>query len=166
MNAIVLTNEQTKDQLNKRFPITKSHLLILSVTYQDPRVVLHEGSDKVTVGLAVVLNSTIHIKVGDRPPVRLENLGGSCEVTASFRYEPSEFSFYLDSATIDKLHLQGVPDKYLRIVEGLSLKAASEGLRKHPVYTLRDESAKKAVARMLLKDVVVRDGKLHTTLGL
>jgi len=57
--TIVLTNEQINYELDKRFPITKSHLLILSVTYQDPGVVLHEGSDEVTVGLAVVLNSTI-----------------------------------------------------------------------------------------------------------
>lgn len=164
--TVVLTNEQIQEQVNSRFPITKNHLLIFSVTYQDPKVVLREGSDTVTLGLTAILNARFQISRNDQPWLDLKDIGGTSEVTAKFRYEPEEFAFYLDSANVESLRIHNVPERYLKIVEGLSLDAVTDALRDHPVYTLRATDTRKAIAKMVLKDVIVQNEKLYITLGL
>jgi len=162
---IVLTNQQLQDQLDKRFPITKKHLRLFSVTYKDPQVILQDGSDKVTLSITAVLNG-ISVKVGERPAWKPDNLSSTCRLVTTLRYEPSQFAFYLDDSTVEELRFEGIPKKFHSMMKKISLVAIQEILRKYPVYTLRGDTVKKKVSKMLLKDVVVRDGKLHITLSL
>ena len=62
--------------------------------------------------------------------------------------------------------IQGIPEKWTGVVENVSLDLVSGVFKKHPVYTIRANSIKKTVARMVLKNVEVANGELTITLGI
>lgn len=48
---IKITNDEIQRKLASRFPITMNYLFIFDITYENPEVILLEGSDKVSVSL-------------------------------------------------------------------------------------------------------------------
>jgi hypothetical protein len=152
------TDSQLQEALSARLPIQRTYLFLIQVTLDHPRVTLIEGSDRVNAGLDVALN------------VRLDDsslpLSGSVDASGTIRYERSEGKFYLTNPSIERLRLQGVPEKYAsRASSALSL-ALGEYYASHPIYTLNAFDAKQAAAKLTLKSVVVEHKQLVVTLGI
>jgi hypothetical protein len=155
---ITMTQQQIDDELEKRFPLTKKHLLIFQATYSNPKVTLLPGTNRVQVGMDAVLN----MKIGKEPKA----LGGTILLTAGFEYRPSTHQFFLTSAELDHLAIEGIPLEYVGLVTKFSAEAVSEHLAKYPVYTLKAKDAKTATVKLLLKDVQVTQKEVIVTLGL
>ena len=66
----------------------------------------------------------------------------------------------------EHLAVQGVPAKYAPKITAALTKLLGEFYAVHPLYTLRATDTRHAVARLLWKDVSVRDKTLVVTLGL
>jgi hypothetical protein len=151
------TEAELQEALAARLPIQNTYLFLIQVTLAHPRVALIEGRDRVNAGLDVVLN----VRLGDSSPP----LAGSVDASGGIRYEASEGKFYLMATVIEKLHMQGIPEKYVaRASTALSL-ALVEYYASHPIYTLDAFDAKQAAARLTLKSVMVEHEQLVVTLG-
>lgn len=150
-----IRNDQIQEQLDKKFPIQKTHLLIFELTYKDPTVVLQEGTDRVTVKLNVELK----IK-------GIETLfSGTVEATTGIDFDQETGNILLRDCEISRLQIEGIPAKYTDRVSTLASKVAKEILDRVPVYTLKAKDAKTAAAKLVLKDVVIDQGELVVTLG-
>lgn len=149
---------QIKQKLSQKLPMTRRYLFIFEITLDNPRVQLIEGSDRVAAGLDVVLN--LHV---DDHPVPL---GGMVDVSGSVAYDPELGAFFLADPQIDRLKVQGVPEKYMDKVSSVVAKALGDYYRERPVYTLSQLDMKQAAARMVLREVKVQNKMLVVTLGL
>ena len=156
--VVRISEKQIQEKLAEKLPMTKSYFFILEVTLDNPRVVLQNGSRRVAAGLDVTLN--ININKNPKP------LGGSLDVSGGVRYVADQGSFYLEDPQIENLAVQGVPAKYIKKINKALTKALAEYYKNNPIYTLSNFNAKQAMARLVLKDVVVENSELVITLGI
>ena len=155
---VVITQDQIDQGLASRFPVSKQTLRIFSITYSNPIVELLEGADRVQVGMDVTLN----VRINHEP----KELSGGATVTSGIRYEPEAQVFYLDDIVLDRLEVQGLPQKWLKPVTEFASKVAEDFIESQPIYRLEAKDAKAAAAMMLLKGFEVREQAVHVTLGI
>jgi len=155
--TIELSESQIQKKLDERFPMNKQHLLVLTLTLSDPRVELTEGSDRISFGLS----ASVNIRINAQP----KPLGGKGQISTALRYDPTDASFYLGDPAIQRLEVQGVPVEYVDVVNKLARELLSERLERYPVYTLDRPDLTQTAARLLLKELTVRNGNLVITLG-
>ena len=155
---IVIPQEKIDASLAKRFPASKSYLLIFTITYSNPQVTLLPGENRVQVGL----DATLDLRLTDES----KNLGGGATVTAGVRYDNENQEFYLDKAHFDRLEIQGVPEELLEKVTEYASKTAREFIETKPIYRLEAKDAKTTAVKMLLKDFEVREQAIYVTLGI
>jgi len=155
---ITITQTQIDQALAGRFPQSKDFLPFFTITYSNPQVTLLEESDRVQVGMDVTLD--VRIKG------QTEKLGGGCTVTSGISYNAQEHTFYLNDAEFDRLEIQGIPPEHLQKVTKFAAKYAKGYIESRPVYRLKATDAKSTAAKLLLKDVDVREQAVHITLGL
>ncbi|HEY0233172.1 MAG TPA: DUF1439 domain-containing protein [Dokdonella sp.] len=153
-----LSEEDIRRQLERQLPLKRAFLLIFEVELAHPRVQLHDGSERVDIGVDVQLD--IRIGRETRP------LGGSVDLQTGIRYERENGGLYLTDPVVTRLDVQGVPAEYAVRTQRVVAEALQEFVRRYPIHTLRAIDAKRATARLLLKHVVVANSELVLTLGL
>lgn len=156
-HEIKITNEQIAKQLEKRFPITKTYLLIFDLTIENPSVMLKENSDRVTTQLEFQINITGQ---SDQQLLR-----GSGTATSGIAFDKKSGELYLTESTIDSLDTEGIPEAYRQQTNEVLGMALKEYLDNFPIYTLKAADVKTAIAKLFVKSVIIRDGVLVVTLG-
>ena len=155
---VTITQNQIDEVLQKKFPVTKSHLMVFSITYSNPSLTLLPESHRVEVGLDAELNIML--------PKETKKCSGTILVTTTLTYHDDSKQFFLSNPDINKLTIQGIPQNHIDKITRFASIAAREKLQEIPVYTLTAVDAKQTAAKLLLKDVQVRNNELHATLGL
>jgi len=152
------TENQLQEKLDTKLPLTKSYFIIFQVTLDHPRITLINGSKRVNAGLDIILN--IRLNNEKRP------LGGSLDVSGGVIYLPDKGQFFLTDPLIENLSIQGIPENFTEKANIVLTKALAEFYTAHPIYTLRRTDVKRAVAKLVLKDVVIEKNELVATLGI
>lgn len=155
---VVITQTQIDEALQKRFPVEKSYLLIFGVTYSNPKVKLLPDANRIEIGLDTELNGKI---LGES-----KRLGSSILITTAIDYRNETQQFFLSEPQITNFALQGIPQEQLAKVTKFVSETVRANIQLYPVYTLRAKNAKMAAAKLLLKNVEVRNTEIHVTLGL
>jgi len=153
-----INQEQVDAALEKKFPVTKKFLLIFELTYSNPQVKLLETDNRVQVGLDAVLD--INIKGESK------KLSGTCKITSEVSYNSDTHEFFLAESVFDRLEIEGIPEKYLEKVTQAASVAARKYLEEFPVYKIQGKDGKMAAAKLLLKDLEIRDQTIYVTMGL
>jgi len=156
--VVRLSESDIQGKLEEKLPLTKTYLFIIQVTLNNPRVNLKNGSSKVGAGLDVVFNITLN--KNPKP------FGGTVDVSGGVRYLSEKGQFFLTNPVIESLTVQGIDPKYTNKANKALTKALAEYYKNHPIYTLRVTDVKQAAARMVLKDVIVKNQELVITLGI
>jgi hypothetical protein len=155
---VVITQEQISSKLAQRFPASKEYLLVFNITYTDPQVILLENENRVQVGLTATLN----MRINGKP----KELKGIASVTTGIRYENATQEFFLDQAEFNRLEIQGIPDKWLKLVTEVASKAAKNYIETKPIYQIKAKDVKTTAAKLLLKEFEVRDQAIYVRLGI
>lgn len=156
--SIRLSESQIQSKLEKKMPLSKSVFLIIKVTLDNPRVKLENGSSRINAGMDVLLNITVQKQ--SLP------LGGSIDISGGIKYNPETAQFFLTDPIIENLKIQGLPEKHSNKANKALSKVLAEFYKKNPIYTLKAKDAKKAAAKLLLKNVIVDGKELVVTLGI
>jgi len=154
---IVITQDQLEEKLSEKFPITKKHLLLLHLTYENPELTLLPDN-KVRIGMDAAVNFSLD---GEG-----EALDGGVTALTELRYDHEQQALYLDNAKIERLDIEGVPNKWEEKVMTLTTEVINLYLKNNPVYELKHRNKKESAAKMLLKDFKVRDQSIVVTVGL
>jgi hypothetical protein len=156
-NTFVIELDQPELQraLEIAFPVEKTYLHIIKVEVRDPRVGLKESSERImfSVTLAVGLP-------GIRQPLR-----GEAEMSCMIRYDAARAAFFADDPKVERLLVDGHPEGYLEKTKGAVTWILRSVLDHTPVYTLRAQDTRHSLAKLILKDARVKEGKLRLTLG-
>lgn len=156
---VVTIPEQTiREKLNERLPISKKYLSIFEVTLDNPRVELDSEKNRIATGLDVTLN--IRVNGNDKP------LGGSVDVSGTIIYVSEDGAFYLNEPIIEKLSIEGLPEKYTSKASTVVEKALSNFYSSRPIYTLKSSDIKHVTAKMILRNLVVKEKNILLTLGI
>lgn len=155
---VTISQSQIDAELKKRFPVRKQFLAIFELVYSNPEVTLLPQAQRVRVGLDAELN----VKIKGQA----KKLGGGATLTGRVDYRPRTQEFFLTDVQFERLTVAGIPPEHLQAVQSFASKAAEEYVRRFPIYRLNATNLKMATARMLLKDVQVRDREIVATLGL
>ena len=155
---VTITQKQINDALQAKFPLTKSHLKIFRTTYSNPYVTLLPNSNRIEIGMDVDLE----IKVGEEP----KRFAGTAALTSELGYRQETKQFFIAKPEIKTLTINGVPQQYTDKISALVSDTAQKHLQQITVYTLKATDVKTTAAKLLLKNVQVKDTEIHVTLGL
>jgi hypothetical protein len=153
--VVELTPGEIQERLDKAFPISQTYLMVFDLTLSDPEVSLTEGSDRIGFGLSAKTN----VRVDG------EDVTGRAHMTTGIEYDPKRGALLLADPRVEALKLSMLPEKYEDEVLAAANIAAKKFLREYEVYRLDEADFKQALAKMVLKDVVVRDGVLKMIFG-
>lgn len=153
--VVSLGQAELQQAIRLGFPVEKTALAVVQVRLSDPVVTLRESSDRIELA--------VRVEAG------LKDLGrpsrGTADVSCRIRFEPSEGSFYADDPRVERLSLDGHPEGLVEKSSGAVTWILQGLLARRPIYTLKSVDTARSVARLVLKDVRVRDGKLRLALG-
>ena len=153
-----ITNADINTRLTAKFPITRTYLRFLEVSFSNPEVVLHDDTNKITFSFDVAVAGNAH----EQPAV----LQGSITATSGIRFNNRNGSFYLTDFVIDRLSVPGLAQHQSHAMREKMSAALREYLSRVPVYTLQADKVKTAAEKLVLKDVRISGGVLVVTLGL
>jgi hypothetical protein len=154
--TITLTQAQLEGALAKRFPMRKSVLVLLEMSFENPRVKLTEGSDEIAFG----------VDVGTNVSSNGVDLRGSADFVTRLAYDAERATFAPHEPRLVDLRVSELTDeRAARVREGANLLARRQ-IAGIPVYTLRRTDVKQALVRLVLKSTTVRAGVLVIEVGL
>ncbi|HVR85097.1 MAG TPA: DUF1439 domain-containing protein [Planctomycetota bacterium] len=154
--VIELHQPELQRALEISFPVEKTYLHLIKVDLRDPVVTLRETSDRITFSVLIGVGLP-----GTHQPLR-----GSAELSCRIRYDAPRGAFFADDLKVERLTVDGHPEGYLEGTKGAVTWILQSVLDHSPVYTLRAQETRHALAKLILKDVRVKQGKLRLTLGL
>jgi hypothetical protein len=148
---IDIDQAQLQARLDARFPQKNCAMLVACLTLSDPHVVLTEGSQRIG------LSADVLVTLGHR------EMPGKVAFSGLLRYVRYKGDFYLDDVQIDNFALTGFPPDLVQIVKVRGPSAMRRALEGHPIYTIKGDSTKAALAKLAVRDVQVVDGKMRVT---
>lgn len=154
--TIVLSQDKLQEALDSKFPITKTHLGLFTVTYSNPKVILEEGSDRLHVGADAEALFTMNAK----------RVKGGARISGSLEYARERGEFLLKDARVEVLNIPGLPEIYAGKVREVASAAVKQFLERMPVYKLNQADMKLSLAKLLLKDVEMRNKTLVVSMGI
>jgi hypothetical protein len=151
--TISLTASEIQQSLQRKLPISKSKLLVtatlraLDVEFMedDNRILLRPEVDLSLVGQSV--------------------LRGRAIVAGQIRYVPESREFFFDQPSVVELDIEGLPASLRPTAEEVIARCAEGYLATTPVYRLQQTDFKQSLAKLVLKSVRARRGRLEIALG-
>ena len=154
---IVIDKSQIQEAINLKLPFQKTYFLFFQATIDSAQVILEDGSDRVGIDSALRLN----VVLTDNK----EKLGCSLVGSGKIRYDKQDSSFYLDDLKVEKLGIQGIPEKYHGKIRSIAELLLKDHFARKPIYKLDQGSLKIQLARAVLRDVKIISGNLYVYLG-
>ena len=149
-----ITPEEMTRQAVRKFPIRRCALGLACVTLSEPQIALPPNDDR------------IHLTTRVKPELGGQTLdSGEVELAGKPRYDAARGAFFLDGARVVESRFPGLGQQQARTMSDLASSLLGESLRKEPIDVLDDNDSQQALARLVLREVQVRDGKLHLLVG-
>ena len=149
--TIEIDQAQLQQRLDARFPQKHCTMMVACLTLSRPVVSLTDGSQR--IGLA----ADVSVQLGRR------EMPGKVAFSGVLRYVRYQGDFFLDDVQIDNFSLSGFPPELVQVVKLRGPAALRRSLEGHPIYTLRGDTTRSALATLAVRDVHVVDGKLRVT---
>jgi Protein of unknown function (DUF1439) len=151
--TISLTASDIQQTLQRKLPISKSKLLV-TATVRALDVEFMEAGNRMLLRPEVDLSI-----VGQRA------LRGRAVVAGQIRYMPETGEFFFDKPTVAEVAIEGLPGS-LRVAAQEVIARCAEGyLAAAPVYQLKQSDFKQSLAKLVLKSVLIRNGRLEIMVG-
>ena len=154
---LFIEREQIQAAIDPKLPFVKDFLLVLKLRIHALTVRLEEGSER--IGAEVGMDLNVHVDTAR------EAIGATGFVDAKLRYDQQRFCFFIVDPTVRRAALQGIPDRYVDLAVRYGQLGLQHLVNEVPVYTIRDDTLKLKLARAVLQDVAVHNGRVVVTLG-
>jgi hypothetical protein len=148
---IEIDQAQLQARLDARFPQKNCAMMVACLTLSDPRVTLTEGSER--IGFA----ADVLVTLGKR------EMPGKVAFSGVLRYVRYQGDFYLDDVQVDNFSLTGFPPDLVQVVKSRGPAAMRRALEGHPIYSIKGDNTRSALAKFAVRDVQVVNGKVRVT---
>lgn len=150
--ALSVPPARLQSPLQTRFPIRNCALVLACLEFSHPQLSAPPGGDRLQ------LDTQLAVQMGGR------SFAGRAGVSAKPRYEPSTGAFHLDDVIVTDLQLGGVPERYAALVRLHGPQAIQVALRDRPIYVIDESTSAGLLARRLVRNVQVVNGKIRVGL--
>ncbi|HRO60465.1 MAG TPA: DUF1439 domain-containing protein [Burkholderiaceae bacterium] len=151
--VIALSPADVQAGIAETFPQRRCLLGLACVTLVDPRVRLIDGDSRIYLSAVAV------------PEVGGDRLrGGVVEARGAPRYEPASGAFYIDQPDVTRIDFPGLPAPQARMAADVARLLLAEAVRE-PVWRLDERDGRQALAKLVLRGVEVRNGRLLLEIG-
>ena len=154
--TIVLTEDELRSGIERRFPLEKTHLLVIKIIYSNPTFEVLDNKNRIRIGLT----ATPEIEINEK------TYSGSAIVNGGFKFVPEEGSFYLTGFTVEKIAINNNKGINLDRLSSSLSTSLDEIFKKHPVYVIPDTDLKHKIAKMVVKDIQILNKSIVINLGL
>jgi len=155
--TVRITEEQLQERISKKFPITKSHQILGTITYENPHISLRREDNLVEFGVDIAVSNIT---------INGSNLRGSVLMLASVAYNAEKKALFLKDPQLQQLTLNGVPEQNVQMLSGFFMPAIEKLFKRKPVYSFKDQDSVTNIAGKLVKDIRVRDGSVEIVWGI
>jgi hypothetical protein len=121
------------------------------IDLSDPVVTLTDGSER--IGFA----ANVLVTLGRRQSP------GRVAFSGVMRYVQYEGDFYLDDVQLEDLQLNNFPPELASIVKQRGPAAMRRALEGHPVYSLKGQGPRAALAKLAVSEIRVVNGRVRIT---
>ena len=149
--SIDIDQAQLQQRVDARFPQKNCAMMVACLTLSSPVVTLADGSPRIG------LSADVLVSLGHR------EMPGKVAFSGVLRYVRYEGDFYLDDVQVDNFSLTGFPPDLVQVVKVRGPAALRRALEGHPIYTLKGDTARSALAKLAVRDVKVVNGKVRVT---
>ncbi len=155
--TIHIERQTIQEVIDRHVPYEYSIALVARLRVTQMAVHLSDGADRVG------LTATLVLELPGRH--RSTTIEGSVSAHAGLRYDPATFSFFLVDPIVDHLAVQGIPARYTDALATHIPLVLRHIVTPHPVYQIPEAGLRPRLARAVLKDVAVVNGRLVICLG-
>ena len=149
--SIDIDQAQLQQRVDARFPQKHCAMLVACLTLSKPVVRLTDGSPRIG------LSADVLVSLGHR------QMPGQVTFSGLLHYVRYEGDFFLDDVRIDNFSLTGSSPDLVQVVKVRGPEALRRTLQGHPIYSLKGDGARAALAKLAVRDVQVVDGKVRVT---
>jgi hypothetical protein len=151
--AIDFTQTELQAKLAQKFPVERCATLnLVCFIVREPKLVLKNDSDRIDVATIFAL------RVGAR------EYPGRANFTTKVRYDAQVGAFFLDDVKIVDFSTEGRLGELDSIVKTQGDLIIGTLLRTTPVFTLKNDSREQQIAKAVVRDVKIVDGKMRVVL--
>ncbi len=152
--TIVLDAAGLTREAAAHFPQRSCLLGTVCVTLSDPLVSFRPDDERIFV---------VARALPEIPGQVLE--AGTVEIAGVPRYDAGKGAFFLERAAITRAEFAGLPPAYAQTAAQIVGALLDDFLRTTPIHTLDERDARQSLAKLVLRGVRVRDGRLELTIG-
>jgi Protein of unknown function (DUF1439) len=139
---------QIQSTIAPKFPQENCPTPITCIKLQNPKVILAENSDRITMSFDTSIT------------LLQQPITGTSVVSSKPRYQSTTGEIFLDDTKIQDLKLQGISSNVANSIMQYGSVLAQAALQRTPIYSFKSGQAEK-IAKMGIADVKVVDGKLR-----
>lgn len=151
--VISLSSSEVQAGIAEMFPQRRCLLGLACVTLAAPRVRLIDGDSRIYLVAVAV------------PEVGGERLrSGVVEARGVPRYEAASGAFYVDEPDVTRIEFPDLPASQAGIAADVARLLLAEAMRE-PVWRLDERDGRQALAKLVLRGVEVRNGRLLLEVG-
>ncbi len=151
--AIDFTQSELQAKLAQKFPVEKcAPLNIACFVVREPKLTLKNDSDRIEVA------TTFALRVGTR------EYPGHANFNTKIRYDAPVGAFFLDDVKIVDFSTEGQLGEFDAIVKTQGDLIIGTLLRTTPVFTLKNDSREQQIAKAVVREVKIVDGKMRVVL--
>ena len=114
------------------------------LTLSEPQLALLSEQQRISIHSKALINTTLGLQGN-----------GRVTVNGKVRYEPSDYSFYIDDPQVTAISIDGLSPSLEPQLINLAQQALQPALEGQPVYTLSDQDMSESMARMMLKSMTI-----------
>jgi hypothetical protein len=182
---IEMTAQDIEKKLSEKFPTSKDILEgLLKLDLEQPKALFKPGQDRLHFVITAHLTLKKQKESSEEPPKRgpfggegpfkkepplkkLDgNLTGVIRFSTQLYYHPTDFQFKLKDPTVDGIEIENIPVKQIEQVSTAINKILLEKISENAVGDIREDIKKSEMARLLLKEMKIEEGKVVLLLGL
>lgn len=151
--VITLSTTQLQSGITEHFPQRRCLLGVACLRLFEPRVRLIDGDPRIYLSAVAV------------PELGHERLRrGYLEARGAPRYDPSQGAFYLDRPELTRIEFPDLPQAQAAASAEIGRLLLAE-LAREPVWRLDERDGRQALAKLVLRGVEVRGGRLLLKVG-
>jgi hypothetical protein len=151
--TIGLTAAEVQQTLRRQLPVSQSKLLV-TATVQALDVEFMESDNR------ILLRPEVDLSIAGQRALR-----GRAVIAGQIRYAPETGEFFFDQPHIADVAIEGLPESLRATAEEVIARCTEGYLASAPVYRLRQGDFKQSLAKMILKSVRTRNGRLEIVIG-
>ena len=151
--TISLSASDIQQTLQRKLPISKSKLLV-TATVRALDVELMESGNR------ILLRPEVDLSIVGQSALR-----GRAVVAGQIRYAPETGEFFFDQPTVAEVVIEGLPATLRAPAEEVIARCAEGYLSSAPVFQLKQSDFKQSLAKLVLKSVQTRHGRLEIVIG-